>query len=397
MIAFTDGRVFVGDGQVLERTTVIIADEKINRVQAGGDALPSGCREIPIGKDTLFPGFIDCHVHLMMDGSPDPLTTLERESDAITLIKGVTHARKTLEAGVTTVRDLGAPRGLDIALRQGVDKGLIPGPRMLVAGHPVCMTGGHGWPMGREADGADEVRKAAREQLKAGADVIKLMATGGVLTQSVQPGSPQLNRDELTAGVAEAHKAGKRTAAHAMGSQGILDAIHAGIDSIEHGIYLTDEIIALMTEKGVFFIPTIAALDNIEKNGVSAGIPAWAVDKSLAVAPHHRNSITAAYRAGVSIAMGTDAGTPFNFHGRNLAEIPLLVGNGLSSAEALTAATGTAARVLGLEDTIGGIRPGMAADLVLVKGNPLEDVDAVARDGGVVRVMKGGQLIKETD
>ncbi|MCP4023671.1 MAG: amidohydrolase family protein [Desulfobacteraceae bacterium] len=393
--AFTDGRVFIGNGKVIEGATVLVENDKIASIQKTNKDLPDDTRIIPIGNDTLFPGFIDCHVHLVMDCSPDPLTSVSGQSDTITVIKSVNNAWQTLKGGVTTVRDMGGMNGIDLDLKQAIETGLIQGPRMRVAGKLICMTGGHGWPIGREADGPDDVRRAAREQIKAGADLIKLMATGGVLTPSVQPGSAQLTYEELKAGVEEAHKAEKKTGTHAMGSDGILNALKAGIDSIEHGIYLTDEIIAIMKEKHVFYIPTIAALFNIETNGVPAGIPAWAVEKSLAVAPHHRNSIKQAHKAGVPIAMGTDAGTPFNFHGKNRIEIPLLVRHGLSPMEALIAATKTASQVLGMENEIGTIEVQKKADLVLVKGNPIDDIDILFKPDVIVQVMKDGQLIEQ--
>jgi len=393
--AFTNGRVFMGDGRVLEHATVLVEDDKIISIRDSSSGLAKDTRKIPIGDATLFPGFIDCHVHLVMSGSPDPIGALAGESAVVTTIKAVNNARKTLEAGITTVRDLGGKDGIDLELKQAIDGGLIKGPRMLAAGRLICMTGGHGWPIGREADGPDDVRRAAREQIKAGADIVKFMATGGVLTAAVEPGSAQLTCEEMTAGIEEAHKAGKKTATHAMGSQGILDALHAGIDSIEHGIYLTDEIISFMKKNAVFLVPTIAAMYHIGKMGTAAGIPAWAVEKNNIVAPHHKKSVKKAHKAGVAIAMGTDAGTPFNYHGKNLMEIPLLVQNGLSPMEALIAATRSASQLLGLENIIGTIEPGKIADLVLVKDNPLEDITLLNKSDAIARVMKGGQFIAD--
>jgi len=391
-IAFTEGRVFIGNGQVLDNASVYIEDSRIVSVQEGTADFPSGTREIPIGDGTLFPGFIDCHVHLVMDASPDPMKSLAGEKVPATTIKAVEHARKTLAGGVTTVRDLGANASIDLCVREAVASGLIKGPRILAAAQLICMTGGHGWTMGREADGPDEVRRAAREQIKAGADVLKFMATGGVLTAAVEPGSAQLTFAELEAGIAEAHKAGRKTATHAMGSQGIMDAILAGIDTIEHGIYLTDEIIALMIEKGVHLIPTISAMYQIGEKGVAGGIPAFAVAKNEIVVPHHKRNVKKAYEAGVSIAMGTDSGTPFNFHGSNLGEIPLLVRYGLSPLDAILAATGRAAEVLGLENQIGTVEAGKLADLVLIAGNPLADIDMFTSRDIVQVVMKDGEI-----
>jgi imidazolonepropionase-like amidohydrolase len=266
---------------------------------------------------------------------------------------------------------------------------------MLASGRLICMTGGHGWQMGREANGADEVRMAAREQIKAGADIVKLMATGGVMTPAVEPGSEQLTEAEMRAGVEEAHKAGRKTATHAMGTRGILNALRAGIDSIEHGVYLDEEAVALMAERKIPLVPTISALYFIETRGVEAGIPAYAVEKTLAVKPHHLASVRMAREAGVPVAAGTDAGTPFNLHGQNLSEINLLVDyGGFSPLEAIEAGTRVSARVLGLEDKLGTIEEGKLADIVLVQGNPLDDIGLLLNPENIRYVMQGGELVK---
>jgi len=235
-----------------------------------------------------------------------------------------------------------------------------------------------------EANGPEEVRKAAREQIKAGVDIVKLMATGGVLTPAVEPGSEQFTEEELRAGIEEAHKAGKRTATHAMGTKGILNALRAGIDSIEHGVYLDDEAIALMQKRQVPLIPTLSALYNIESKGTEAGIPEFAVRKTLKVKPFHIESVQMAREAGVEVAMGTDAGTPFNMHGENLGEVKLLVDyGGFSPMEAIEGGTRIAARVLGLENELGTVEEGKLADLVIVEGNPLEDITVLLQPGSV--------------
>ncbi len=393
-IAFVEGKIFVGNGEVLENATVYVEDDKIVSIADTDAGLPENTQRIPIGNAMLFPGFIDCHVHLIMDGQSDPIAALAGESAVISTLKSAKNSWATLKAGITTVRDMGGKDGIDLGLKQAIESGLIKGPRVLASGHLICMTGGHGWPIAREADGPDDVRRAAREQIKAGADQVKFMATGGVLTPAVEPGSAQLTCEEMKAGIEEAHKAGKKTATHAMGSQGILDALHAGIDSIEHGIYLTDEIISFMKKNKIFYVPTIAAMYHIGKMGVKAGIPAWAVEKNNIVTPHHKESVKKAHKAGIAIAMGTDAGTPFNYHGKNLMEIPLLVRHGLSPMEALVAATDTASQVLGMENRIGTIEQGKMADLVLVKHNPLEDIDILNEADIIIRVMKGGQFIE---
>jgi imidazolonepropionase-like amidohydrolase len=256
------------------------------------------------------------------------------------------------------------------------------------------MTGGHGWQMGREADGPDEVMKAAREQIKAGADVVKFMATGGVMTPGVEPGSEQFTEEELRAGIQEAHKVGRKTATHAMGTQGILNALRAGIDSIEHGVFLDEETISLMVNRDVPLVPTISALYHIESKGVEAGIPVFAVDKTIRLKPSHLESVRMAREAGVRVAMGTDAGTPFNVHGENLGELQRLVEVGYSPMEALESGTRIGARVLGQENELGTIEEGKLADLIVVDGNPPEDVGLLLKTEAIRLVMQGGKLVK---
>jgi imidazolonepropionase-like amidohydrolase len=393
--AFVDGRVIVGDGRILERATVLVENEKIVKIAQNSLNIPKDTQKIPLDGQTLLPGFIDAHIHICMDGSPDPVAASLSESPTLTTLKAAHSARRTLMAGVTTVRDMGAKDGIDFGLRQAINSGLIPGPRMLISGRLICMTGGHGWQIGLEANGPDEVRKAAREQIKAGADIVKLMATGGVLTPAVEPGSEQFTEAELRAGVEEAHKAGKKTATHAMGTRGILNALKAGIDSIEHGVYLDDETVSIMVKRKTPLIPTISALYNIESKGVEAGIPEYAVQKTLKVKPFHLESIRMAREAGVPVAMGTDAGTPFNMHGENLGEIKLLVDyGGFSPMGAIEAGTRIAARVLGLEKELGTVAEGKVADLVMVEGNPLDNMDVLLNQESICLVMQGGKIVK---
>jgi imidazolonepropionase-like amidohydrolase len=392
--AFVDGPVFVGDGRILEHATVLVDGERIVKVAEGNVPIPKDAIKIPLDGRTLLPGFIDCHVHLCLDASADPVTSSMHEPLPLTTLKAAKFARQTLMAGVTSVRDLGGKDGIDLTIRDAIHSGLILGPRMLASGKLICMTGGHGWQMGQEADGPDEVMKAAREQIKSGADVVKFMATGGVMTPGVQPGSEQFTQEELRAGILEAHKAGRKTATHAMGTQGILNALRAGIDSIEHGIYLNEETISLMVNRDVPLIPTLAALYNIESKGVSAGIPAFAVDKTLQVKPFHLESVRMAREAGVRVAMGTDVGTPFNLHGENLGELKYLTEMGYSPMEVLESGTRIAAQVLGLENELGTIKEGKLADLIVVKGNPLEDVSLLLNAEAIHLVMQGGKLVK---
>ncbi len=242
--------------------------------------------------------------------------------------------------------------------------------------------------MGREADGPEETRKAAREQLKAGADLVKIMATGGVITKGVEPGSPQLSMEEMKTAIEEAHKAGKKTSTHAQGTEGIKNAVLAGIDSVEHGIFLDDETINLMLEKGVYLVPTLVAPYFIVENGVEAGIPKYAVDKSNYVMKYHMESFTRAYNAGVKIAMGTDSGTPYNPHGSAPTEIKLMVQCGMGLMDALVASTRSSAELLGIDQEYGSLEVDKYADFLVLDENPLENLDTLFEINSVYKMGK---------
>ncbi|MGQ9509125.1 MAG: amidohydrolase family protein, partial [Thermodesulfobacteriota bacterium] len=352
-ILFTNGKIIVGNGEIIERGVVGIERTSITFVGPDKKAFSKKDRIIDLSGKIILPGLIDAHVHLCLDGSPDPITSILKESLPQITLKAAYHARITLEAGVTTIRDMGGKDYIDIAIRDGIQSGLLVGPRMVCSGKLVCMTGGHGWPFGREANGVDDVRAAVREQLKAGVDFVKLMATGGVMTKGVEPGATQFTLEELIAGIEEARKAQRRTATHAQGTEGIKNSLWAGVDSIEHGIFLDDEAIELMLKTKAFMVPTLSAPYFIIKAGVRKGVPAFAVEKSKSVIKSHWQSVRRAHQAGIPIAMGTDAGTPFNHHGKNLKEMELLVKIGLTPMEAIMAATKTASEVLGLEQKVG--------------------------------------------
>jgi len=350
-------------------------------------------RRIDLSGCTLLPGLINSHVHLCLGAEANPVGVLQNEPATMTALKMLVRARETVEAGVTTVRDLAGRDYVELSVRRAVAEGLFPGPRILAAGRAVCMTGGHGNFFGREADGPDDVRKAVREQLKAGVDVIKLIATGGVMTAGVEPGSPQLTLEEMRAAVEEARKAGRLTAAHAQGSAGIADAVEAGITTIEHGIFLTDEIIATMKRKGVFLVPTLAAPAAISIGGLAAGIPEFMVRKSDAVISHHVSSFQRAAKAGVRIAAGADSGTPLNLHGSLLPELDLMVKYGMSPLESIRSATTVAADALGLGGETGRVAEGYAADLLAVAGQPAERIGALA---DVRLVLARGAIIRSS-
>lgn len=339
---------------------------------------------------TVIPGIINAHVHITLEPVGDPFAALLKETRTKTALRALENLKKLLYSGVTFFRDMGAPGFIDIEIKSCLKEGLITGPDFLVSGKVITMTGGHGYPIGRECDGADEVRKGAREQLKAGADIIKIMATGGILTPGVEPGSSQLTRQEMEAAVEEAQKAGKRAAAHAQGAAGIKDAILAGVNSIEHGIFLDDESVELMIRHNTYLVPTLAAPFLTIKHGREGGVPGYVIEKSKKIFDIHRKSFVKAREAGVKIAMGTDAGTPFNYHDQSALELQLMVQCGMPPLEAITASTKNSAALLGIEESCGTIEADKKADLIVLGGNPLEDMKRLS---DIRRVYKNGEEV----
>lgn len=336
---------------------------------------------------TVMPGMINCHTHICLIPVSDSDEFLKYSVPERTII-AADNAKKYLLSGVTTIRDLGGVDGIDLVIRDYIKNGTIEGPDILASGQLLTMTGGHGHSMGIECDGVDECRKAARLQMKKGADIVKIMATGGVLTKGVEPGQSQLNEDEINAAVIEAHKAGKKTAAHAQGAQGIKNAIKAGIDSIEHAFYLDDEGIEMMLERGVFLVPTLAPPYFIYENR-EAMEPEF-VRKISQSAQSHKNGLKKAIKAGVKIAAGTDGGTPFNLHSNTYKEIQLLSENGMTNYQAIIAGTRYAAECLGLDDR-GTLEVGKKADFIVLDESPLDNINTLSN---VQQIYKAGKKIK---
>lgn len=392
-------KVFIKAGLLLDGTGnepkknkgILVEDGKIVNVQ-DVEYIPDDSMIYDYSNQTVMPGLINCHIHLDMPPVADPFPNYRDLNDVEKMLGCLKRLEQYLSTGVTHVRSLGCENYFDVKFRDAIRKGLVKGPGIVCAGHNLCMTGGHGWFMGIECDGVDECRKAARTVIKKGVDCVKLMATGGVMTPLVEPGSQQFSFEEMKAIIEEAHKAGRKTTTHAQGSKGILDAVAAGIDSIEHGIFLTDEIIDMMLEKGTALVPTLVAPYYIIKNGVKAGIPEYAVQKSEAIAQSHIESFKKAYKAGVRIALGTDGGTPLNPHDRTWFELKLMIDYGVNPKDAIVFATKNAAELLDIADLCGTIENGKMADIIVIDENPLENIETLAN---VKAVFKNGELYKK--
>lgn len=355
----------------------------------------------------ILPGLIDTHVHLMLEGIDIP--RLMTTPFSLRFFQAVGYMRRTLDAGITTVRDAG---GADLGVKQAQASGLVAGPRMQISITALSTTGGHGdgWmPSGmaleifppypgmpaNTCDGVEEVRRKVREVLRAGAEVIKVCATGGVLSPTDHPEFTQFSEAELRVMVEEgAYRRGIKVMAHAQGAEGIKNAVRAGIHSIEHGIYLDDEAIELMLAHGTYLVPTLLAPLSVVEQAESAGnMPEYGVRKARETIEIHSESIERAYRAGVTIAMGTDAGVMP--HGTNLRELNLMCQIGMSPMEALVATTRTAAACLGWQDRVGTLEPGKLADVVITKTDPLANIRSLEDPANIVLVMQDGRVVKD--
>lgn len=339
---------------------------------------------------TVLPGLINAHVHFCLDGSNDSVPNLIAEPHLTTAYRAAAAAETTLRAGTTTVRDVGCSGGIGIYLKKAIDAGFVRGPRMLASGPCLVMTGGHNRFIGVEVDGPDEARKAARRHLRMGADLIKVVSTGGVITSGVEPEHVQLSAKEMQAAVDEAHNCGKHAASHAQGEQGIANSLEAGVDTIEHGIYLTPKLIEVMLKQGAALVPTLTPMRRILLGCGEQRLPDYAVEKMRRTAEPWLDSFRAAIEAGVPIVSGTDAGTPGNPHGSVAVEVKFMVEAGMNEEVALKSATSVAANAIGLGDKVGQIREGFYADLIFVRGNPLEDIGCLDNLCGVV---KEGEIV----
>lgn len=387
-------RVVDGRGLRHERADLLVDGGRIVAIDPAGIPIgadrTAGARVVELAGMTLVPGLMNAHAHVTLDGSPDPGATLAAETPSETAIRSARRLREIVESGVTTIRDVGAVGGIDIALRGMVERDEILGPRMLTAGKVITMTGGHGHWMGVECDGPDEVRKGVRGQIKAGATAIKLMATGGMMTPNQRAGAPQLTEAEMAAAVEEAHKADRVVAAHVESDDGGRNAVLAGVDSVEHGHGIGEETVSLMLERGTFLDPTILSDRAILEGGTELGIPDYVVEKCRALSETLLRTLEIAFRRGVPIAAGNDGGAPLVHIGDMASELEIYVELGMAPRDALAAATINDARLFRLPD-VGYVEEGWVADLIAVSGDPLARISAL-RDPQVV-ILRGAVVL----
>ncbi len=399
LIAFQNITLIDGTGrEPVPDATVGVRDGKI--IYAGKSrkwqpSLEEDIINLDFGGKFVVPGLIDCHVHLSGGGEVD--SRFEEPTDGAMALKMLSNARKNLAAGITTVRDLGGWNELEFDVRRAIQSGEFTGPRLVLAGRFISISesgADHYFGMYRVADGVDEVRKAAREQIKHGADLVKLGVTGAVLVLDGVPGATHFNSDEIAVAVEEAAKFGKRVAAHAHGIDGIRRAVQAGVHTIEHGTYLHQgpDVIKEMVKRGTYLVPTLKAHVDAEQ-GAASRVPAWILEKSQETQGAALKSIRAAHKAGVPIAMGSDAGTPLNYHGENGLEIALMHEAGLEPMECLVAATSSAAKAIDRDSQIGSIEEGKLADLVVLDSDPLDDLKRLADMKCIRAVFLGGKLV----
>jgi imidazolonepropionase-like amidohydrolase len=365
---------------VSQEKVIVINGGRIVDIKPRAEFKPGADTEvIDWSKWNVMPGLIDCHDHLGFDIGDEEAQAYE--PDFVNCLRGVRNAKTILEAGITTLRVVGEKRFMDVYWRKAIEDGWMTGPRLVVAGHAISKTGGHGWYLCQEADGPNGFRKAIRDQKKNGAQLAKIMITGGISTAGSDPTASDLSEEEIIAAIEEAHQCQLKIAAHAHGGTGVRTAIERGLDSIEHGVYLTEEDIVLMAKKGTFLVVTYGVM---AQGARFPQVPEFMKKKCAEAAEHYLDTISLARKHGVNVVFGGDT-----YHADPKLELEALVKADFTAEEALKAGTIQAAKLLDLEGEIGSIEPGKWADLIAIEGDPMADVTAV---GSIAAVMKGGQL-----
>lgn len=381
-ILLKNGNLIDGNtDEVRTNMNILIEGDHIKAVTADLPKDLSNYEVIDCTDKYILPGLIDCHVHLVWDGSANPQELIKDQTDEGISLDAYRHVLDTLKLGVTTVRDLGAPRRTVLELRNKIDSGKLVGPTVVCSGPPIVMTGGHVSNLGYESDGKDEVRKNTRKVLKEGADLIKVMATGGIYTEGEEPGSVQLNLDELSAAKEEALKKNKKVAAHADGIEGIMNCLEVGIDTIEHAIYADRHALEIMKNQGTYLVPTMKVMRQL---ATSPHIPEWALIKAKEVIGPHFEMLKQAVDLKVKIATGTDCGSPETPPELYFDELLIMEEAGMSNMEVIKASTSVAAACIDRNE-LGMIAENKLADILIVDKNPLDSLSVLKEDKVVIK------------
>ncbi len=401
------GHLLDGNGNNIEGAVIVIKNNKITKVGLKDEV------EIPNENNTLFihaenkyvmPGLIDAHTHIQLNQGEGELELISVPVPYQT-VKAQYNAKRTLMSGYTTIRDLGAENLIDLGIRDGINEGFIEGPRMIVSGYKVIPTGADFkvYPPGVEIksrhtmDSPAEIRRAIRELSTLGVDLIKVMTSGRTFRKSSSPDSQTYTNEEMKVVVSEAHNLGLKVSAHAHGTKGVKLALQSGCDTLEHGTELEDTDIEFMLKKGIFLIPTFSYSGKIIELGDNCPLPDYIIKKALISREKRLDSFKRAYRAGVKIAAGSDAGMPMVDHGTNARELVEFVKAGMDEMEVIDSSTRMAAEALGLEDKIGTVSEGKLADIIIVKENPIENIETLTKTENIMMIIKDGDIVKDTN